>query len=148
MSCNTRAILLWINLILSPIFSSHNLLISLNRLPLLHYSYQIHKQLYVVLILQNYDSQLTHTAYPIFRNIIGTKLSVVWMHHFQSHQPKIVSFCFCFTCILSLICLALQYLIVLQTLNLSLISIIRKKIYTNFVTFYPLHIETLKVLVC
>ena len=38
----TRAILLWINIRSSPILSSHNLVISLYRSPLLHYPYQIH----------------------------------------------------------------------------------------------------------
>ena len=42
--------------------------------------------------------------------------------------------------------MTLYYLVVLQTLNLSLLPIIRKKKYSIFFTIYPQHIETLKVL--
>ena len=42
MSCNTHAILFWINGRSSLIMSSHNLGFSLYRSPLLYYSYQIH----------------------------------------------------------------------------------------------------------
>ena len=48
--------------------------------------------------------------------------------------------------ILSFICTTLYYLVMLQTLNLSLLPIIRKKKYSIFFTIYPQHIETLKVL--
>ena len=56
----------------------------------------VKKILCVVQIFKNYDCQLTHTAYLKFPQYQGMKFSIIWMHRFQSYQPKIVSFCFCF----------------------------------------------------
>ena len=56
----------------------------------------VKKILKVVHILQNYDCQLTITAYPKFPQYHRNEILCCLMHYFQSHQLRIVSFCFCF----------------------------------------------------
>ena len=80
-----------------------------------------------------------------FYNIIGTKFSIIWMHYFQSHQPKVVSFSIYFIYIVFY-----MYDIILfgsaTDVKLVITTNHSSKKYSIFFTIYPLHIEALRVL--
>ena len=80
-----------------------------------------------------------------FYNIIGTKFSIIWMHCFQSHQPKVVSFSFCF---IYIVFNMYDIIVFYSAPNVKPVININHSLKNRviFFTISPLTIETLKVL--